>query len=46
MKDNIEIARSPVADLKSIKNDTEIEGLNLVSSALQVLFVDNICLRI
>ncbi|KAJ3476796.1 hypothetical protein NLI96_g10907 [Meripilus lineatus] len=26
MKDNIEIARSPVADLKSIKNDTEIEG--------------------
>lgn len=27
MKDNIEIARSPAADLKSIKNETEIEGL-------------------
>lgn len=26
MKDNIEIARSPAADLKSIKNETEIEG--------------------
>lgn len=26
MKDNVAIARSPVADLKSIKNETEVEG--------------------
>lgn len=34
MKDNIEIARSPAADLKSIKNETEIEGNVLHSSPI------------